>query len=76
MKCSKNIGVTHNDLEMEVSSMLSTITINIIKRFSKVFPISKTTTTTTTTTSTKASKETKTQGGRFKAIRRKYTGTN
>lgn len=76
MKCSKNIGVTHNDLKMEVSSMLSTINaINTIKHFSKVFPISKTTTT-TTTTSTKTSKETKTQGGRFKAIRRKYTDTN
>ena len=75
MKCSKNIGVTHNDLEMEVSSMLSTITINIIKSFSKVFPISKTTTT-TTTTSTKTSKETKPQGKRFKAIIKKYTDTN
>lgn len=54
--------------------MLSTINaINTIKHFSKVFPISKTT---TTTTSTKTSKETKTQGGRFKAIRRKYTDTN
>lgn len=55
--------------------MLSTINaINTIKHFSKAFPISKTTT--TTTTSTKTSKETKTQGGRFKAIRRKYADTN